>query len=110
MIDKNLIVSILIILLIIDFLILIIFVFIYSKFKKFMELPWEEIKESVERAQELVKKLEELQQNKEYTNKKEIINLVYQLNNQGYSIREIARRLRISEAEVEIILSSKRNK
>lgn len=110
MIDKNLMISILIILLIIDFLILIIFVFIYSKFKKFMELPWEEIKESVERAQKLVKKLEELQQNKEYTDKKEIINLVYQLNNQGYSIREIARKLRISEAEVEIILSSKRNK
>ncbi|RKX59726.1 MAG: hypothetical protein DRP29_04020 [Thermodesulfobacteriota bacterium] len=110
MIDKNLMISILIILLIIDFLILIIFVFIYSKFKKFMELPWEEIRESVERAQELVKKLEELQQNKEYTDKKEIINLVYQLNNQGYSIREIARKLRISEAEVEIILSSKRNK
>ncbi len=110
MIDKNLMISILIILLIIDFLILTIFVFIYSKFKKFMELPWEEIKESVERAQKLVKKLEELQQNKEYTDKKEIINLVYQLNNQGYSIREIARKLRISEAEVEIILSSKRNK
>ena len=110
MIDKNLMISILIILLIIDFLILTIFVFIYSKFKKFMELPWEEIRESVERAQELVKKLEELQQNKEYTDKKEIINLVYQLNNQGYSIREIARKLRISEAEVEIILSSKRNK
>ncbi len=101
----------LIIFLILDIIIIITLIVFYFKFKKIYELPWEEIKESIERAQELVKKLREIEKEKktyETQLKTEVREKVLLLANQGYTSRDIARRLKITEAEVELILASKK--
>jgi len=101
----------LIFLIVIDILMIVGFIFLYIRFKKVFELPWEEIKESIEKAQQLVKKLEELKERE----KQEILiptkpvkDQILGLASRGYSAKEIARLLRLSEGEVEVVLSSKK--
>ncbi|WP_028840746.1 hypothetical protein [Thermodesulfobacterium hveragerdense] len=106
-------VTFLVILVVVDLLMIAGFVFFYLKFKKVFDLPWEEVKESIERAQELVKKLEELQKtSKPLTEGKfkdrSVKEQVFYLSDRGLSPKEIAKQLKISEAEVEVILSSKK--
>lgn len=97
----------LVILLVIDLIIIGIFFFFYIRLKKFLELPWEDIKESIERAQKLVEKLEKLKPMTETKiDLKKEINL---LAKKGLTSKEIAKKLEISEAEVELVLASKKN-
>ncbi|MCU4138285.1 MAG: hypothetical protein MW689_000074 [Thermodesulfobacteria bacterium] len=98
----------LIILLIIDIIMIGIFIFFYIKFKKIFELPWEDIKESIKRAQELVNKLEKLRVASEINSKIELKKEIYSLAKKGYTPKEIAKKLKLSEAEVELILASKK--
>ncbi len=98
----------LIVLLIIDILMIIIFIYFYIKLKKVLELPWREIKESVERAQELVSRLEKLKSASEKTTKADIKKEIKMLAGQGLTSKEIAKKLGISQAEVELVLASKK--
>ncbi|WP_022855117.1 response regulator transcription factor [Thermodesulfobacterium thermophilum] len=106
-------ITFLIILVMVDLLMIAGFVFFYLKFKKVFDLPWEEIKESIERAQELVKKLEKLQKASKplaegRSKDRSVKDQVFYLSERGLSPKEIAKQLKISEAEVEVILSSKK--
>ncbi|MCS7199020.1 MAG: hypothetical protein N2327_06735 [Caldimicrobium sp.] len=104
--DKNLILYLLIIL---DLIILVFLLVLYFKFKRVLTLPWEDIESSLEKAQSLVAKLQELKSqsqrigdtDKQAYNVKEEVILLY---NKGLGIKEIAKRLGLSEGEVEIIL------
>lgn len=92
-----------------DIIIILLLVFLYLKVKRFLNLPWEEIEESIKRAQALVEKLKELKdvkegsENKPLHPKEEVI-LLYK---KGLSIKEIAKKTGLSEGEVELILKSK---
>ena len=85
-----------------------IFISFYIKFRKIFELPWEDIKESIKRAQELVNKLEKLRTASEIESKIELKKEIYSLAKEGYTPKEIAKRLKLSEAEVELVLASKK--
>ncbi|WP_038055146.1 DUF6115 domain-containing protein [Thermodesulfobacterium hydrogeniphilum] len=102
----------LIILLIIDFLMIGVFIIFYIRFKKVLKLPWEEIKESIEKAYELVNILEQIKKTNSNVPSKnaDLKEKVYKLFQNGYSSKEIAKKLKISEAEVELILASKKMK
>jgi DNA-directed RNA polymerase specialized sigma24 family protein len=84
------------------------FVFFYIKFKKVFELPWEDIKESIEKAQELVEELKKLRSLPDKGSEIDLKREIHLLAQQGYSFKEIAKKLGISEAEVELVLSSKK--
>jgi len=99
----------LIILLITDLVMIGVLVFFYIKFKKVLELPWEDIKESIERAHELVSKLEKLKPSLETPPKTDIKKEIKKLAMEGLSFKEIAKKLGISQAEVELILTSQKN-
>lgn len=97
-------------LLVFDVIIVILLILLYLKIKRFLNLPWEEIEESLRRAQGLVEKLRELKDLKEpsdlkISNPKEEIVELYQ---RGLKIKEIAKRTGMSEGEVELILKSKK--
>ncbi|MEN3038901.1 MAG: hypothetical protein ABDI07_07095 [Candidatus Kryptonium sp.] len=97
-------------LLILDFIILGFIVILYVKFKKVIALPWEDIEESIERAHNLVKKIQELREinMRESASVDDHLNdQVYTLAKRGLSPREIAKRLGLSEGEVEILLRKK---
>ena len=100
--------ALLILLLIIDIIMIGAFVFFYIRFKKVFELPWEDIKESIERAQELVEELRKLRAIPDKGSEKDLKKEIHLLAQQGYSFKEIAKKLGISEAEVELVLSSKK--
>jgi hypothetical protein len=80
----------------------------YLKIKRFLELPWDEVKESILRAEELVRTLERLgnptkgPQSSSLPTEEAIA-----LFKKGFSPREIARKLGISQGEVELLLKSK---
>lgn len=100
----------LILLIAIDILMIILFGSLYIKFKKIIELPWEEIKDSVSKAEELVKRLELLEKGKSVATSGKEINLkqeVKELYNKGLKPSQIAKRLGLSEAEVELILKKR---
>lgn len=93
-----------------DIVIIILLFFLYLKVKKFLNLPWEEIEESLKRAQALVEKLKELKEVKEVTdikstNPKEEVIYLYK---KGLTIKEIVKKTGLSEGEVELILKSKK--
>ncbi|PMP65324.1 MAG: hypothetical protein C0190_06850 [Thermodesulfobacterium geofontis] len=98
----------LILLLIIDIIMIGVFVFFYMRFKKVFELPWEDIKESIERAQELVNELKKLKAISEKGPERDLKKEIHLLAQQGYSFKEIAKKLGVSEAEVELVLASKK--
>lgn len=101
----------LIIFLVLDIIIILILIGFYFKFKKVYELPWEEIKESIEKAQELVSKLKEIEKEKKFLERGEKTDLkerVFFLAKQGLTSKDIAKKLKITEAEVELILASKK--
>ena len=98
----------LILLLIIDIIMIGVFVFFYIRFKKVFELPWEDIKESIEKAQELVEELKKLRALPDKGSEKDLKKEIHLLAQQGYSFKEIAKKLGVSEAEVELVLSSKK--
>jgi len=102
----------LVFLLIGDVVLLFLFLFFYFRLRKILGIPWEKVEESIKRAEELVKKLEKLEKERlksgrEKTNIKEE---VFKLFKKGFSQREIAKHLGLSEAEVEVILSAKKVK
>jgi len=98
----------LILLLIIDIIMIGVFVFFYIRFKKVFELPWEDIKESIEKAQELVEELKKLRAIPDKGSERDLKKEIHLLAQQGYSFKEIAKKLGVSEAEVELVLSSKK--
>jgi len=92
-----------------DIIIIILLIFLYLKVKKFLNLPWEEIEESVKRAQALVEKLKELKEVKEVYDIKNIDpkeEVIY-LYKKGLTVKEIAKKTGLSEGEVELILKRK---
>ncbi len=96
----------LILLLIIDVVMIGIFFFFYVRLKKFLELPWEEVRESIERAKELVERLEKLKPASE--TKMDLKREIRLLAKKGLTPKEIAKKLELSEAEVELVLASKK--
>ena len=96
----------LILLLIIDIIMIGIFFFFYIRLKKFLELPWEEVRESIEKAKELVERLEKLKSASE--TKMDLKREIRLLAKKGLTPKEIAKKLELSEAEVELVLASKK--
>ncbi len=97
-------------LLVFDLLIILLLIFLYLKVKRFLSLPWEDIEESITKAQALVEKLKELKEVKgtfEHitTDPKEEVVLLYK---KGLKLKEIAKKTGLSEGEVELILKSKK--
>lgn len=108
---SSVIIVFLILLILIDVLMIVGFIFLYFRFKKVFELPWEDIKESIEKAQQLVRRLEELRERERQevsVPTKPIREQILGLANKGYNSKEIARILKLSEAEVEVVLASKK--
>ncbi len=80
----------------------------YFKIKKVFEVPWEEVKESILRAEELVKTLERLgAPHRDVQRTAPSTEEVLALYRQGFSPKDIAKRLGISQGEVELLLKSK---
>jgi len=80
----------------------------YLKIKRFLELPWDEVKESILRAEELVRTLERLGNPTEGPQSSSLpTEEAIALFKQGYSPRQIAKKLGISQGEVELLLKSK---
>ena len=80
----------------------------YLKIKRFLELPWDEVKESILRAEELVRTLERLGNPTQGPQSSSLpTEEAIALFKQGYSPRQIARKLGISQGEVELLLKSK---
>jgi len=91
-----------------DLLIIIILVLFYLKIQKFLKLPWEEIEESILRAEELVKNLKELQRQADKTlQRSSTEEKILELHKEGVNIKEIAKRLQLSVGEVELFLKKK---
>ena len=101
----------LILLVVIDILMIIFFGLFYIKFKKIIELPWEEVKKSIDRAEELVKRLEALEKGKTSAvgieSKPSLKQEVKELYSKGLNPSQIAKKLGLSEAEVELILKKR---
>ncbi|MFN3567910.1 MAG: hypothetical protein ACK4UR_03260 [Caldimicrobium sp.] len=96
-----------------DLLILVLLVFLYFKFKKLLNIPFEELEESLVRAHELVERLKELKKgegkvvgNSVFDPKEE----VYQLYKKGFKIKEIAKKTGLTEGEIELLLKTKQLK
>ncbi len=101
------------IIVVIDFLMIIFFLYLYFKLRKFLTLPWDKIIEGIEKANRLVNQLERLKEGSEGAgnfHEKGIKEKVLALYKKGLSQREIARTLKISEGEVELILSAQKFK
>ncbi|MCS7150217.1 MAG: hypothetical protein N2Z40_05225 [Caldimicrobium sp.] len=98
-------------LLILDLIILGFLITLYLKFRKIVSFPWEDIEASLERAQVLVTKLQELRSstvNESHSTEDIMRDQVYALHKNGMGPKEIAKRLGISEGEVEILLKRKK--
>lgn len=98
-----------VLLLLFDAAILVFLIFLYLKFKKLLNLPLEELEESIERAHQLVHKLRELKKVDESSslpsNPKEEVFRLYQ---RGLKIKEIAKQTGLTEGEVELLLKTKK--
>ncbi|GEM_PF-694446 len=94
----------------IDVFMFFIFMFFYFRLKRFLNLPWDEIIEGIERARKLVAELERLKggssESKKRLDGKKVKDSVITLYKKGVSIKEIARRLSLSEGEVELIIAT----
>jgi len=94
-----------------DLLILIVLVLLYWKIKRFLSLPWEEIEESILKAQELVDKLKDLKKGKGISDAaltRDPTEEVLLLFQKGLKPKEIAKQLGLSLGEVEVILKKKK--
>jgi len=102
------------ILLFIDFIIILFIFLLYIKIQKILNLPWNEIGERIDRAKELVEKLEKLTIKKAGLEKnvdnKNLKERVIELYNKGLNIKEIAKKLNLTEGEVELIISARKLK
>ncbi len=92
--------------LILDLVIVILIIVIYFKLKKFLDLPLEEIKESIVRASELVGTLERLK-GAQTEEEEDLKSKVLWMIKQGHTPKEIAKKLGLSQGEVELLLKSK---
>ncbi len=95
-----------------DALILLILILFYLKFKKLLNLPWEEIEESLEKAHRLVNRLKELREKGEepepkVSNPKEEVLFLLQ---KGLKVKDIAKKTGLSEGEIELILKTQKGK
>jgi hypothetical protein len=98
-------------LLIVDFFIVFLFLILYFRLKKFLNLPWDEILEGIEKARDLVFRLEKLKTGLEKrgeTEGKRIKDTVLELHKKGLGVKEISRRLKLSEGEVELIIATQK--
>jgi predicted transposase YdaD len=96
-----------------DALILLLLILFYLKFKKLLNLPWEEIEESLDRAHRLVNRLKELKEKggeepepKVFNPKEEVLILLQK----GLKVKEIAKKTGLSEGEIELILKTQKGK
>lgn len=99
-----------VVLLILDVLILVFLLFLYLRFKKFLNLPWETIEESLDKAQKLVLRLQEFEERKR-DSKEEKFDLreeVLFLHQKGLKVKEISKKTGLSEGEIELIIKSKK--
>ncbi len=98
-------------LLLLDLFIIVMLLVLYFKFKKLLNLPLEELEESLERAHHLVQKLKELKK-EESSQTPGIIpkEEVFRLHQRGLKIKEIAKQTGLSEGEVELLLKTKKLK
>ncbi|MFN4131503.1 MAG: DUF6115 domain-containing protein [Caldimicrobium sp.] len=100
-----------VLLLLFDVVILVFLIFLYVKFKKLLNLPIDELEESLERAHQLVNKLKEIKKKEEtsspvtFSNPKEEVFKLYQ---RGLKIKEIAKQTGLTEGEVELLLKTKK--
>jgi len=103
--EKNVIIWVLLLL---DLILIGLIFWFYLKIKKFLELPWDEVKESILRAEELVRTLEKLgKPSLDSQSSTPPLEEVLALFKQGFSPRQIAKKLGISQGEVELLLKSK---
>jgi hypothetical protein len=95
-------------LLALDLVLIALIFWFYLKIKRFLELPWDEIKESILRAEELVRTLERLGNSTQGPQSSALpTEEAIALFKKGFSPKEIARKLGISQGEVELLLKSK---
>ncbi len=95
----------------IDLFMLVMFFLFYFRLKRFLNLPWDEIIEGIERARKLVAQLEKLKEGqgtRSEVSGKRLKDKVIELYNKGVAIKEIARRLKLSEGEVELIIATQK--
>lgn len=96
------------ILLALDLVLIGLIFWLYLKIKRFLELPWDEVKESILRAEELVRTLERLGNPSQSAQSLALpTEEAIALFKKGFSPKEIARKLGISQGEVELLLKSK---
>lgn len=95
-----------------DVFILFLLALFYMKFRKFLSLPWEEIEESLDKAQRLVERLKELKEKdvKAEINPSDPKDEVIYLFQRGLKIKEISKKTGLSEGEIELILKTQRQK
>jgi len=103
--EKNVII---LVLLLLDLILIGLIFWFYLKIKKFLEFPWDEVKESILKAEELVRTLEKLGKPSQDSQSSALpLEEVLALFKQGFSPRQIAKKLGISQGEVELLLKSK---
>ena len=96
---------------VLDFFMIFIFLVLYFRLKKFLNLPWDEILEGIDKARKLVSQLEKLKEGQEKRGtgeSKKVKDMVLELYRKGTGVKEIARRLNLSEGEVELIIATQR--
>ncbi|MFN3505282.1 MAG: hypothetical protein ACK4Y7_03625 [Caldimicrobium sp.] len=93
-----------------DLLILVLLIFLYFKFKKLLNIPLEELEESLDRAHQLVEKLKEIKKGESKVVGEAVFDPkeeVYQLYKKGLKIKEIAKKTGLTEGEIELLLKTK---
>jgi len=93
----------------IDFVIIFFIFLLYIKIQKVLNLPWDEIVERIDRTKALVETLEKLATKKSILERdvdnKKLKETVIELYNKGLNTKEIAKKLNLTQGEVELIIS-----